>query len=95
MKETKPIFESKIFVSSVVGIIASVAMYFMREAGISYAIDAQVQAHVTTVILAAVAFWRTRPTKKLVIGRTNKDIELYGAKYEETESGILKRTGNE
>lgn len=67
MPETKHVLTSKIFIGSSVGLVASIAMPIMRSYGYDVVITPAMQTHGTTIILAAVMWWRTRTVKPLHI----------------------------
>ena len=67
MPESKHILTSKIFISAAVGLLASMAMSILRQRGIDVIITADIQIHITTVLMGLIAFWRTGQTKSLYI----------------------------
>lgn len=72
MPDSKFILFSKIFVSSLITVVASIAMAVMRHYGFDVIISPEMQSNLTVLVIAWIAWLRTRPTVPLHIkGKAN------------------------
>ena len=72
MTESKNILTSKIFMSALIGLASSVAMYLGRIHGYDVVISLEVQSYSTTVILGLITVWRPMKAVPLHFKRPKK-----------------------